>query len=51
MNKAEQRYHDILRKVGCVLCREAGNGIVPPEIHHLAEGSGERSHYMCARCA
>lgn len=48
MNKSEQRYHDILRRIGCVICRELGNGIVPPEIHHIAQGSEQRDHHMCA---
>jgi hypothetical protein len=48
MNKAEQRHHDIVRGLGCVICREFMNTNTPASIHHIAEGSGMRSEYMVA---
>lgn len=48
MNQAEQRHHDIVRSLGCVICREYFNMRNPPSNHHVAEGSGERSEYMIA---
>lgn len=48
MNKSEQHYHDVLRRIGCVICREHLNVHTQPEIHHIALGSGLRSHYLAA---
>ncbi|MFA7253802.1 MAG: Ref family recombination enhancement nuclease [Patescibacteria group bacterium] len=48
MNKKEQQFHDKLRQIGCVICREFEDVRTDPEIHHISQGSGERSHYMCA---
>lgn len=43
-----QRYKSILSDLGCVLCRRDIGEIVPPELHHIAEGSGQRSDWMIA---
>lgn len=48
MNSAEKCYHDILRRIGCVICREFYGVITPPSVHHIAEGSGVRSEYLAA---
>lgn len=48
MTSAEKRHHDILRRLGCVICREFYGVITPPSIHHIAEGSGRRSEWMTA---
>lgn len=48
MTKAEQRHHDIVRGLGCVICREFFSARTPSSIHHIAEGSGVRSEYMVA---
>lgn len=34
--------------VGCVICREHMGIESPCEVHHVAEGSGQRSDYMTA---
>ena len=47
MTKA-QRYKSILADLGCVLCRRDTGEIVQPELHHIAEGSGQRSDWMLA---
>lgn len=48
MTKDEQRHHDIVRGLGCVICREFYNVRSPASLHHIAEGSGKRSEYMVA---
>jgi hypothetical protein len=34
--------------LGCVICRRLGHGYSPAEVHHVAEGSGLRSHFAIA---
>lgn len=46
MSKALTAYKQELAGIGCVLCREQTGQIVPPELHHIAEGSGLRSDWM-----
>lgn len=46
MNKAEQHHVDAVASVGCVICREFEDTITPCEIHHIGEGSGQRSNFM-----
>ncbi len=48
MNKSEQRHHDIVRALGCVICREFLSERTAPSVHHIAEGSGLRSEYLVA---
>lgn len=48
MNKAEERHHDVVRGLGCVIHREFHGIRIPPSNHHIAEGSGKRSEYMIA---
>jgi hypothetical protein len=48
MNKAEQRHHDIVRSLDCVICREYLNQRTPASVHHIAEGSGQRSEWLVA---
>lgn len=48
MNKSEQRHHDIVRSLGCVIHREFFHVRIDPSIHHVAEGSGKRSEFMIA---
>jgi hypothetical protein len=48
MNKAEQRHHDIVRSLGCVICRKYLGVRTPPQNHHIAEGSAPRSEFMIA---
>lgn len=48
MNTAEKHHHEIVRSLGCVICREFLNVETPASIHHIAEGSGVRSEYMVA---
>lgn len=38
----------IVASLGCVLCRRDTGERVPAEVHHVAEGSGQRSDYMTA---
>jgi len=51
--KAAERYHmDRVAQLGCVVCKRAGQvglGYNPLEIHHIATGSGKRSHFSVAR--
>ena len=39
---------DRVASLGCVICRELGNGMVQAEVHHVAEGSGLRSNFAVA---
>ena len=48
MSGPVQRHRDRVAAVGCVICRKLGYGIVPCELHHVAEGSGIRSEYAIA---
>ena len=48
MTADEKRHHDILRSLGCVICREYLGVRPPPSIHHIAEGSGLRSEFLTA---
>jgi hypothetical protein len=48
MNKAEQHHVDSVSAIGCVICREFEEIITPCEVHHIGEGSGERSNFMVA---
>lgn len=46
----EKWWHGFLARLPCVVCPrsgEAGDG--PLQIHHVAEGSGLRSHFSCVR--
>lgn len=44
-----QKIHmGIVADTGCVICREFMGCSSPAEVHHIAEGSGERSDYMTA---
>ncbi len=47
-NKIEQRHMSKVASTGCVICREWHDVRTPGEIHHIAKGSGKRSHYMVA---
>ncbi len=39
------RHMDRVHRAGCVVCRRLGLGFVPPEIHHIAEGTAKRSDF------
>lgn len=39
---------DVVASVGCVICRRDTGKIVPCHVHHLGEGSSERSDFMTA---
>ena len=48
MSKAEDNHKSIVASLGCVICRRDDGAIVTPEVHHIAQGSSERSHFMTA---
>ena len=57
MKAAERRHLSLVRELGCIVCRNEGHGITPPEmtaIHHIRTGQGRlrASHYevlpLCA---
>lgn len=48
MTKAESEYLDLVASLGCCVCRRLGNGYVPAQVHHVAEGSGKRSNWAVA---
>lgn len=48
MNQAEKRHHDIVRGLGCVICREFLGERTPCSVHHIAKGSSLRSEFMVA---
>ena len=47
MTRAKQ-HMGIIASLGCVLCRRDTGERVQPEIHHIAEGSGQRSDWLPA---
>lgn len=48
MTNSEKHHHDIVRRLGCVICREFFGVVTPASVHHIAEGSGKRSEFMVA---
>lgn len=40
MTKTERKYMDRVASLGCVVCRNIGEGETPAEIHHIKEGCG-----------
>lgn len=42
----KRKYMAAVASTGCVICRELTGDYVPGQVHHIAEGSGERSDYM-----
>lgn len=52
MNNALDRHEARLRDLGCLVCRRILGLITPPELHHIATGSGARSPWavvpLCA---
>jgi hypothetical protein len=45
MNKAEQRHVDKVAATGCCVCRKFHGLKIASEVHHIAIGSGKRSHF------
>ena len=48
MTVASDYWKDLVAQVGCVICRRVHGVYTPPEIHHVAEGSGLRSDFSIA---
>lgn len=48
MNKAESAHVERVASVGCCICRRLYGHFVPAQIHHVATGSGVRSHFAVA---
>ncbi len=48
MSKAEQRHKDAVASIGCVICREFYDVKAECELHHIGEGSGQRSNFLIA---
>lgn len=44
----EQFHKDRVAQCGCIVCRRLGFGWVPGEVHHVAEGTSERSDFATA---
>ena len=45
---AEQLHKDRVARLGCVVCLRVHDCYTPPELHHVAEGSGIRSDFAIA---
>jgi len=43
-----ERHKGLVASIGCVICRSLGFGLIPCELHHIAEGSGVRSDFSVA---
>lgn len=43
-----KRWMQRVAALGCVVCRRLGRGLVPAQLHHIAEGSSERSDFGVA---
>jgi len=41
-------FHERVAALGCVVCRRLGHGYVPASVHHISEGSSERSQWAVA---
>lgn len=48
MTVASDYWMDLVAQVGCVICLRVHGVYTPPELHHVAEGSGLRSDYAVA---
>lgn len=48
VSAAGKRHMGIVASLGCVICRRDLGVRTPPEVHHVAEGSGVRSDFMTA---
>jgi Recombination enhancement, RecA-dependent nuclease len=48
MNNTAKNHMNIVASLGCVICRRDHGVIAPAQVHHVAEGSGQRSHFMTA---
>ena len=48
MSKAIRRHYAALSAIGCVACRRLTGEYTPPEIHHIAQGTGLRSDWATA---
>lgn len=46
MNKSESKHVNKVALTGCVICREYLGIKVSGDVHHIAQGSEKRSHYM-----
>lgn len=46
MSKSLQKFYQELSSIGCVLCRRDNGDRVTAELHHVAEGSGQRSDWL-----
>ena len=44
----EQRHMSAVASTGCVICREFDGVRVDGQVHHIAQGSEERSDFMTA---
>jgi hypothetical protein len=56
-SRAEQRYHDRVAQMPCVLCELLGQGPSAAQLHHIREGQGmsqRASHWLvvplCPEC-
>mgnify|MGYP002359382678 CR=1 FL=1 len=46
---SKEKYHmDAVASTGCVICREFDGVRVDGQVHHIAQGSEERSDFMTA---
>lgn len=48
MSKAEKHHMNIVASVGCVICRKEEGIKTPCHVHHIGEGSGQRSNFRVA---
>lgn len=48
MNNSERAHMDRVRSTDCIICREFEGVRTAAEIHHIADGSNPRSHYLIA---
>lgn len=44
-NALEGFWIKLVASTGCVVCRRFGQSGLPVEVHHIAKGSGVRSHF------
>lgn len=44
---AIERYHALLREIGCIVCLKLGNGPTPPELHRLFEAHERDDRLVC----
>ena len=48
LTAAEKRYQELVRSIGCVVCKRMGIPVGHAEIHHIAQGTSPQNNWLIA---